>query len=298
MSDMNLSESTFFNIAYLCFLVSAIAYVVHLLRPDRGIGWVATGVSAVGLVLLTLGLGMRTVRARHWPLANTYEFSLVFLWSIVSVYLLLERAMALRQPFDTPAATQDKAQDMDTRAGGAFILPIACLVGTYAWVLTPASAQTPQPLLPALRSIWLLLHTVTAAVGYGGFTAACGAGIMYLIKDMDFRFADRLPSLQELDAYNYRAVAFGYPWMSLAIIMGAIWAQVAWGNYWNWDIKETWALMAWLVYTLFFHTRVTRGWRGRRTAIISIVGFLFVLFTFLGVGWLAQQVGLESLHVY
>jgi cytochrome c-type biogenesis protein CcsB len=276
---MSLNETTFFNNAYLCFVVSAIAYVVHLLRPSRGIGWVATGVSAVGLVVLTLGLGVRTVQAGHWPLANTYEFTLVFLWGIVSVYLLLERAM-------------------DTRAGGAFILLIACLVGTYAQFLIPASAKTPQPLLPALQSIWLQLHTITAAVGYGAFTAACGAGLMVLIKETDFGVAGRLPSLREIDAYNYRAVAFGYPWMSLAIITGAIWAQVAWGNYWSWDIKETWALMVWLVYTLFFHTRVTRGWRGRPTAIISVMGFLVVLFTFLGVGWLARRVGLESLHVY
>jgi len=276
---MNLNESTFFNIAYLCFLVSAIAYVVHLLRPSRWVGWVATGVSAVGLVMLTVGLALRTVQAGHWPLANTYEFSLVFLWGIVSVYLLLERMM-------------------NVRVGGAFILLIACLLGTYVWILTPDSAQAPQPLLPALRSIWLQLHTVTAAVGYGGFAASCGAGLMYLIKETRSALAERLPSLQELDAYNYRAVAFGYPWMSLAIITGAIWAQVAWGSYWSWDIKETWALMVWLVYTLFFHTRVTRGWRGRPTALVSVVGFLVLLFTFLGVGWLARRVGLESLHVY
>jgi ABC-type transport system involved in cytochrome c biogenesis permease subunit len=121
---------------------------------------------------------------------------------------------------------------------------------------------------------------------------------MYLIKETSLGLADRLPPPGEIDAYNYRAVAIGYPWMSLAIITGAIWAQVAWGSYWSWDIKETWALMVWLVYTLFFHTRVVKGWRGRPSAIISIVGFLMVLFTFLGVGWLARQVGLESLHVY
>ena len=242
-------------------------------------GWIATAFGTVGLVGLTLGLATRTVQAGHWPLANTYEFGLVFLWSIVSIYLLLERMM-------------------DTRAGGAFIMPIALLIGTYAWGLTPASARAPQPLLPALRSIWLQLHTITAAIGYAGFAASCGAGLMYLAQERPSSLADRLPSLREIDAYNYRAVAIGYPWMSLAIITGAIWAQVAWGNYWSWDVKETWALMVWLVYTLFFHTRVVKGWRGRPTAIISIVGFLMVLFTFLGVGWLARQVGLESLHVY
>lgn len=276
---MNLNESDFFNIAYLCFLISASAYIVYLLRPSRGIEWVATGMSAVGLVGLTLSLAVRTLRAGHWPLANTYEFALVFLWGIVFVYLLLERTMV-------------------TRAEGAFILPIACLIGTYAQFLIPTSAKAAQPLLPALRSVWLQLHTITAAMGYGGFTASCGAGLMYLIREMRSDLADRLPSPQEIDAYHYRAVAFGYPWMSLAIITGAIWAQVAWGNYWSWDIKETWALIVWLIYTLFFHTRVTIGWRGRPTAIISIVGFLVVLFTFLGVSWLARQVGLESLHVY
>jgi len=284
---MSLSETTFFNIAYLYLLVSAVAYVVYLLRPNRGIGRAATGGSAIGLALLTLGLAVRAVQVGHWPLANTYEFTLVFLWGAIAVYLLLERAMALRQ-----------AQDMDTRAGGAFILPIAVLICTYAQFIIQDSAKTPQPLLPALRSIWLQLHTVTAAVGYGGFTASCGAGLMYLIKETGLSLADRLPSLQEIDAYNYRAVTFGYPWMSLAIITGAIWAQLAWGSYWSWDIKETWALMVWLVYTLFFHTRIVKGWRGRPTAIICIVGFLMVLFTFLGVGWLARRVGLESLHVY
>lgn len=276
---MNFHESAFFNITYLCLLASTIAYIVHLLKPNRWMGWVATGVSAVGLVMLTIGLAVRTVQAGHWPLANTYEFTLVFLWGIVLAYLLLERMT-------------------NTRAGGAFTMSIAFLIATYAWVLTPASARTPQPLLPALRSIWLQLHTITTAMGYGGFAAACGAGLMYLLKETGTGLADKLPSLQELDAYNYRAVALGYPWMSLAIITGAIWAQVAWGNYWSWDIKETWALLTWLVYTLFFHSRVTRGWRGRPTAIVSILGFLVVLFTLLGVSWLARRVGLESLHVY
>jgi len=269
----------FFSIAYLCFLISALAYLVHLLRPGKWIGWAATGMSAVSLVMLTIGLALRTIQSGHWPLATTYEFTLVFLWGTVLVYLLLERVM-------------------NTRAGGAFILPIAFLIATYAWVLMPSSARAPHPLLPVLRSIWLQLHTLTAAVGYGGLTAACGAGLMYLLKEAHSGLAERLPSLQKLDAYNYRAVAFGYPWMSLAIITGAIWAQVAWGNYWSWDIKETWALLIWLVYTLFFHTRVIRGWRGRPTAIISVVGFLMVLFTCLGVGWLAREVDLESLHVY
>ena len=125
---------------------------------------------------------------------------------------------------------------------------------------------------------------------------------MYLAREFTSRRRGAedigLPSLSLSDRFTYWAVAFGYPFMSLAILTGAIWAQVGWGRYWGWDIKEIWALITWLIYTLFLHLRAIRGWRGRPVAVLSIVGFAVVLFTFLGVGWLARRVGLESLHVY
>ena len=271
------------TVAYFCLLGAGVAYIVHLLWGKPVIGYVGTVMSFLSLVALSVGLISRGIESGHWPLASTYEFSLVFVWSIVLVHLLLERVMG-------------------TKEGGAFALPIAFLLCTYARFVIPASAQAPQPLLPALRSLWLQLHAGTAAIAYGAFALACGGGVMYLSREFVSRQRGaglvRLPSLQLSDRFTYWAVAFGYPFMSLSILTGAIWAQVAWGRYWGWDIKETWALITWLIYTLFLHLRAIRGWRGRPMAVLSIIGFVVVLFTFLGVGWLARRVGLESLHVY
>lgn len=270
------------TVAYFCLLVGSIAYIVHLRWGGRVIGYGATVISFLGLIALSVGLISRGIESGHWPLTSTYEFSLVFVWSIVLVYLLLERVMG-------------------TREGGAFALPMAFLLCTYARFVIPDSAQAPQPLVPALRSLWLQLHAGTAAIAYGAFAVACGGGIMYLVGEFSFRRGTwdvGRPPLPLSDRFTYWAVAFGYPFMSLAILTGAIWAQVAWGRYWGWDVKETWALITWLIYTLFLHLRAVRNWRGRPVAVLSVVGFVVVLFTFLGVGWLARRVGLESLHVY
>ncbi len=273
----------FFTIAYFCLLTAGVAYIAHLLWKRRITGYGGTVAGALGLATLSAGLISRGLRSGHWPLTSTYEFSLAFVWSIVLVYLLLERVMGVRE-------------------GGAFALPIAFLLHTYARFAISDSAQAPQPLLPALRSSWLQLHAGTAAIAYGAFAVACGGGLMYLAREFINRRGGSEgigpPSLQISDRFTYWAVAFGYPFMSLAIITGAIWAQVAWGRYWGWDIKETWALITWLIYTLFLHLRAVKGWRGRPVAVLVIVGFAAVLFTFLGVGWLARRVGLESLHVY
>lgn len=270
------------TVAYFCLLVASIAYIAHLLWRKQIIGYGATVTSLLGLIALSVGLIQRGIGSGHWPLTSTYEFSLVFVWSVILVYLLLERVM-------------------NAREGGAFALPIAFLLYTYARFVIPGPAQAPQPLLPALRSLWLQLHAGTAAIAYGAFAVACGGGVMYLVGEFASRRgagnAGRL-SLPFGDRFTYWAVAFGYPFMSLAIVTGAIWAQVAWGRYWGWDIKETWALITWLIYTLFLHLRAIRGWRGRPVAVLAVIGFAVVLFTFLGVGWLARRVGLESLHVY
>jgi cytochrome c-type biogenesis protein CcsB len=271
------------TVAYLCLLLAGIAYIVYLLWGRRIMGYGGTAMSLLALVALSVGLIRWGIESGHWPLTNTYEFSLVFVWSIVLVYLLLERVV-------------------NTKTGGAFVLPIAFLLYTYARFVIPDSAQAPQPLLPALRSLWLQLHAGTAAVAYGAFAVACGGGAMVLAGEFTSRRRGTgdagLFSLPLSDRFTYWGVAFGYPFMSLAILTGAIWAQVAWGRYWGWDIKETWALITWLIYTLFLHLRALRGWRGRPVAVLSILGFIVVLFTFLGVGWLARCVGLESLHVY
>ncbi len=282
-----MNESILIGAAYFCLLGAAVVYVVNLIAghkwPGRWMGRGATALGVASLLLLSGGLVGRGVQSGHWPLATTYEFCLVFVWGVVFVYLLLEQIMGLR-------------------AGGAFVLPIAFLLAAYARLVIPPGAKVAQPLLPALRTIWLPLHALTAMLAYGAFAVACGAGVMYLVGEAlgsaDDESAGRFPPLAAIDRFSFRAVAFGYPWLTLTIVIGAIWAQMAWGNYWSWDLKEVWALITWLVYTLFFHVRVLKGWRGRPVAVLAIFGFAAVLFTFLGVGWLARSVGLESLHVY
>ncbi len=285
------NESTLLDAAYFCLLGAAVVYVVNLVAgrkwPGRWPGvWMgrgATALSVVSLLFLSGGLVARSVNSGHWPLATTYEFCLVFVWGVIFVYLLLE-------------------QTMNIRAGGAFALPVAFLLATYARLGIPPGAKVAQPPLPALRTVWLPLHALTAMLAYGAFAVACGAGVMYLVREALGPAVDesdgRFPSLAAIDRFGFRAVAFGYPWLTLTIVIGAIWAQMAWGNYWSWDLKEVWTLITWLVYTLFFHVRVLKGWRGRPVAVLAIVGFAVVLFTFLGVGELARWVGLESLHVY
>ncbi|MGA1865424.1 MAG: c-type cytochrome biogenesis protein CcsB, partial [bacterium] len=152
---------------------------------------------------------------------------------------------------------------------------------------------------PALQSNWLLIHVVTCFFGYAAFAIAFGFSIMYLIKHghekdgLKTGFISLLPSSQVLDDLEYKAVAVGFPFLTLGIITGAAWAHYAWGSYWSWDPKETWSLITWFVYAAFLHARFTAGWRGKRTAILSILGFLFVLMTYFGVSFL-----LGGLHSY
>jgi len=276
---MGVVEALFLIVAYISLWMATLAYLVHLLRGGKAVGLLATVLSVGSLISLTSGLTIRTLRADHWPLTTVYEFSLAFVWGVVALWLLLERITGFR-------------------AGGAFTLPLALAIDTYALLLLPPAARVVQPLSPALRSIWLQIHVGSSVFAYGAFAVACGLGAVYLAKERGGGLASQLPSLGRIDQFIWRAVAIGFPWMSLAILTGAIWAQMAWGRYWGWDPKETWALITWLVYTLFFHLRLVRGWRGRPLALLAIFGFLSVIFTFLGLNWLVKWLRVESLHVF
>lgn len=268
-----------FDIGLLLIAGATILYIGHMIRQSPLLGRLGSALVASALAFLTVGLVIRTMETGHWPLTNSYEFSLAFTWSTLLMYLLLEHSVG-------------------TRAPGAFVLPIALLIASYAQVLSPEWTRVARPLLPALRTAWLQLHVTTGAIAYGAFAVSCGAAVMYLVVEMIPNLPGSFLASPLVDEFNYRALALGYPWMTLLLITGAIWAQVAWGHYWSWDIKETWTLATWLLYTVLFHLRAFRGWRGKPMAALSIVGFLFVLFTFLGVGWLARHVGLQSLHLY
>jgi cytochrome c-type biogenesis protein CcsB len=177
----------------------------------------------------------------------------------------------------------------------SFILPLV-------FVLMLSSSMLPReirPLSPVLQSYWLGIHTSLAMLGNAAFAVAFGVGIMYLLQEHYVKtkrlrgLFQRLPSLQVLDEINYRLITIGFPLLTLAIITGALWAESAWGSYWRWDPKEVWSLITWFIYALVLHIRLTAGWRGKRAAILSTVGFLTVLFTFFGVNFF-----LKSLHTF
>ncbi|MBN1813900.1 MAG: cytochrome c biogenesis protein CcsA [Anaerolineae bacterium] len=272
-----------FAISYVLLWLALSAYVAHLMRGERWMGRVATGLTVAAWGALTGELVARGVAAGHWPLTNRYEFALCFAWAIVAVYLLLE-ASWLR-----PEAQPDGRE----RRAGAFALAVALLVMTYAVTRSSADRAT-GPLLPALRSVWLQVHVLTAMVGYAAFGVAAGVGAMRLVQGDGEE--PRWPEPGVVERAIERAVALGFPWLTLAILSGAIWAQNAWGRYWGWDPKETWALITWLWYLLILHVSPLRRWRGRRLAVLAVIGFGVVLFTFIGVPWLVRTVRLESLH--
>ncbi len=266
------------GLAYALLWAAALVYIVHAAIGRGWVGRVATGLTVTAWGMLTGGLVKRGLASGHWPLASRYEFALCFVWAIVAVYLLLEASWRERR-------------------AGPFVLAVALLVATYA-VTRSSTEKALMPLPPALRSVWLQVHVLTAMVGYAAFAVAAGLGVMRLVQRAAPLLIGGAGGGKEIERTMERAVALGLPWLTLAIITGAIWAQNAWGRYWGWDPKETWALITWLWYLLFLHVRPLRSWRGKRSAWLAVAGFSLVLFTFIGVPWLVRTVRLESLHGY
>ena len=209
-------------------------------------------------------------------MTNLYESLVFFAWSVNLFYLIVEWKYA-------------------NRTFGAFVMPIAFFTMLFA-IKNDSSIQ---PLVPALQSYWLHAHVITCFVGYAGFAVSAGAALMYLLKSkqeaakINEGIVGLLPPCKTLDDLIYRAIIWGFPFLTAGIITGAAWANYAWGTYWSWDPKETWSLIVWLVYAAFLHARVTRGWYGKRAAILSITGFAATVFCYLGVNLV-----LSGLHSY
>ena len=181
------------------------------------------------------------------------------------------------------------------RTIGPFVTPLAFLAMAYA-SFSPGIDSQIQPLIPALKSNWLTSHVITCFFGYAAFALSFGISIMFLIKRLDTEkksniFLRLIPSSAILDDLNYQMIVIGFLMLTLGIITGSVWAHSAWGSYWSWDPKETWSLITWLIYASVIHARLVRGWKRKKIAVLSIIGFLCVLFTYFGVNYLA---GLHS----
>jgi cytochrome c-type biogenesis protein CcsB len=215
------------------------------------LGWLAT-------LFLLASLVFRAIATGHGPFANMYEFSMAFAFGILAAYMWFERKY-------------------HQRILGVIVMPVALAMMLYAATI-PADIE---PLVPALQNNLLLtVHVAVAIVAYGSFAIAFAAALMYLIQPEGGRWG--LPKPSVLDEMGYRAVVVGFPFLTLTIILGAVWADVAWGSYWSWDPKETASLVTWLIYGAYLHARVMRGWRGSRAAWLLVLGFAATLFTYFG----------------
>lgn len=277
-----ITSSLLLAITTFAYLLCALLYLGGVIFRRRKIMLWGTITGAATLAVQMAGIILRwresyQIGYGHAPLSNLYE-SLVFAaWAIMLIYLVMEYR------------TKE-------RALGVFPALFAFLAMAYASFSTGVSSKI-QPLLPALKSNWLIAHVVTCFIGYAAFAVSFGISILYIARESKEETAKSsqslLPDLRQLDELNYQMVLFGFLWLSLGIITGSVWADLAWGAYWSWDPKETWSLITWLIYAALLHARTMKGWRGNRVAWLSIIGFGCVLFTYFGVNFL-----LGGLHSY
>lgn len=279
-------SSKLLGITTITYLICMVSYFTYLFFRNPKFGRIITGITIFALTVHTVALGMRWYESYqmgygHIPLSNLYESLMSLAWTTVLIFLIIEFRYK-------------------SKALGIFIFPLVSIAMAYA-SLSPNIQDEIEPLIPALQSNWLTYHVLTCFLSYSAFAISFGSSITYLLKvrksaknaPVQKEADEMLPSMESLDEIIYKTVAIGFLLLSIGIITGAVWANYAWGSYWSWDPKETWSLITWFVYAAFIHARLTRGWRGRRTAILSIVGFAAVLFTFLGVNFL-----LSGLHSY
>jgi cytochrome c-type biogenesis protein CcsB len=210
----------------------------------------------------------------HIPVSNLYEVFILFSMITAMFYLYYEQRYATRQ------------------LGPFVLLVIAAAVGFLLWYTVTRDAADIQPLVPALQSWWMKIHVPANFIGYGTFALSAMVGSAYLLKSHGI-LADRLPSLEVLDDVMYKAISVGFAFFTVATILGALWAAEAWGGYWSWDPKETWALIVWLNYAAWLHMRLMSGLRGRVAAWWALIGLVVTTFAFLGVNMF-----LSGLHSY
>lgn len=265
-----------FNVTFFAYILATILYVVYFANQKKKIRTMARLTLIGAGILHTANLVSRYFAAGHTPITNMHEAVSFFAWSITWGFL------AFRWRYQV-------------KNFGTFVSIIITILMTIATI----SSQDVIPLPPALRSHWLPIHASIALIADAFLAMGFCGGVMYLLQENEIKskrfgiFYERLPSLEALDNLNHHCLTVGFPLLTLGIITGSIWAKQAWGTYWQWDPKETWSLITWFIYAALLHFRFTLGWRRRRAAIISIIGFGAALFTLWGVSYL-----LGGVHSY
>ena len=306
--DWNEIQNFSSNIVFGVLLFSMISYWVNLsLFSDS---YLLTKMGRIGTifanVLLFFILCSRWIVAGYFPLSNLYESLLFLTWLLLTIYLYIE--------------TKTKSKLI-----GSVLIPVTLLINGFANLTLSPEMQKSSPLVPALQSNWLMMHVSMMLLSYGTLIIGSLLCILFLVisrsKDVNLKIVDdsslplynimldyyeakllapsteiselgKLKLLQSLDNWSYRIIGLGFPFLTIGIISGGVWANEAWGSYWSWDPKETWALITWLVFAVYLHARITKGWEGKKTAILGSLGFFVIWICYLGVNFLGK--GLHS----
>ena len=245
-------------------------------RRVEQFGRIGVALTVLGFLLSVFGVVMRALAAQRAPWGNMFEFTITAMVFVVGVYLILV-----------------------WRAGVRWLgLPVTLLAAVGNGLAVTVFYVAVAPLVPALQSVWFLIHIVAAANSGAAFNVGGLKSIIYLIKKRAEErgpvrgYLRRLPDSRKIDLIAYRFLAFAFPLWTFTVVAGAIWAEYAWGRYWGWDPKETWALVTWVIYACYLHARSTAGWRGTKAAVIAIIGLASFWFNFVGINLLVS--GLHS----
>jgi cytochrome c-type biogenesis protein CcsB len=296
------------NIVFGILLIGMIIYWVSLLFLP-GVAYlskVGRIGSIIANILLFFILCSRWIVSGYFPLSNLYESLLFLTCMLLTIYLYIE------------FRTKSKLM-------GAILIPVALLINGFANLTLSADMQKASPLVPALQSNWLMMHVSMMMLSYAMLIMGSLLCILFLVisryQEVDLRAVDefysplynvmtdyyeaklfspsdeflglgKLKLLHSIDNWSYRIIGLGFPFLTVGIIAGGVWANEAWGSYWSWDPKETWALITWIIFATYLHSRITKGWEGKKTAILGSVGFFVIWICYLGVNFLGK--GLHS----
>jgi cytochrome c-type biogenesis protein CcsB len=285
-------------IACFFLFLAMIFYWISLAIPKNNfIFQISKSLSIFSNFLLTMTLLLRWIGEKYFPLSNLYE-SLIFLsWGILTIHLFLE--------FQTKS-----------RLIGSIATPITLFLAGFSTFSLPTDMQKALPLVPSLQSNWLMMHVTMMMISYATLIVGSLLSLLYIafltfpLKNQktepsgiilnDFNKEklistitySKLSLLQTVDLWSYRIIGLGFPFLTIGIISGAVWANEAWGSYWSWDPKETWALITWLVFAIYLHSRLLKGWQGEKAALLGSCGFFVIWICYLGVNFLGK--GLHS----
>ena len=260
-----------FIIAVIAYMLSCACYFGYLFFQKTALQRIAVSLMLAAFALHTAALIAGGIQAGNFPVNNLRETLSVTAWAITAVFLAFSYVYKLK-------------------ILGVYAAPLITLTLVVAYQMPTPVVENPQ----LLKSWWLAAHIVTIFLGNAAFALACGVGILYLLQENAIKkkkrgfFFSRLPSLSLLDTTGYACIVVGFSMVTIGLITGVVYAKAIWGRFWSWDPKEVWSAITWLFYAALLHERLAVGWRGRRAAIMAMIGFGVLLFTFFGVNFLLQ----------